>query len=131
VANGKVYVGTQSTFDVYGLLAGAIPFASSPTISPMPGTYTQPQTVSLSDSTAGATIYYTTNGTLPTTSSTAYKGPFQVSSTQTVRAMAVGSGYQQSATTAAAYVLALPVMFNLSPVDDMYGIASDGSVPQI
>jgi hypothetical protein len=130
VANGKVYVGTQSTLDVYGHLSGATPLASEPTISPMPGTYTVPQTVSLSDSTAGATIYYSTNGSTPTTSSNAYKAPFQVASTRTVRAMAVAPGYQQSATAAAAYFLPVPVVIGLSAVDDMYGITSNGSAPQ-
>ncbi|MFT4111118.1 chitobiase/beta-hexosaminidase C-terminal domain-containing protein, partial [Silvibacterium sp.] len=42
--------------------------ASTPSFSPSAGTYTSAQTVTISDSTSGATIYYTTNGTTPTTS---------------------------------------------------------------
>ena len=50
------------------------PIASPPTFSPAGGTYASPQTVTISDASPGATIYYTTNGTAPTTSATIYSG---------------------------------------------------------
>ena len=65
---------------------------STPTFSPAGGTYTSAQSVTISDATSGATIYYTTNGTTPTTSSTAYTGPITVSSTETLEAIAVVTG---------------------------------------
>ena len=46
--------------------------AAAPTLSPAPGTYTTTQSVQLTDTTAGATIYYTTDGSTPTHSSTVY-----------------------------------------------------------
>ena len=52
-----------------------LPTVSTPTFSPAGGTYTSAQSVAISDATSGATIYYTTNGTMPTTSSTEYSGP--------------------------------------------------------
>ena len=48
---------------------------SAPMFSPQGGNYTTPPSVTLSDSTAGAVIYYTTNGTTPTTSSFVYTSP--------------------------------------------------------
>ncbi len=93
--------------------------AATPTFSVTPGTYTTVQTISISDTTPGATIYYTTNGTTPTTSSTPYSGPITVSSSETVQAIAAASGYSTSAVASAAYTInlpaAAPVMGNISP----------------
>ena len=78
--------------------------ATPPTFSPKAGTYTSAQSVSMTDSTTGATIYYTTDGTTPTSSSTLYGGPITVAATQTVKAIAVASGYSNSAVASAAYL---------------------------
>lgn len=79
--------------------------AATPTFSPVAGTYTGTQAVSIACSTSGATIYYTTNGSAPTTSSTVYSGPLTVSVSQTVKAIATASGFTQSAAGSAAYVI--------------------------
>jgi hypothetical protein len=63
--------------------------------------------VSISDTTAGATIYYTTNGTAPTTSATVYTGAITVSASETLEAIATAPGYLQSATASAAYTINL------------------------
>ena len=81
----------------------------APAFSPAPGTYTSSQSVTISDATAGATIYYTTNGSTPTTSSTEYMGAIWQTSTQTLKAIAVMSGYANSPVTTAAYTIA-PVL---------------------
>jgi hypothetical protein len=82
--------------------------ASAPVFSPKAGTYTSAQSVSITDATSGASIYYTTNGTTPTTSSTLYSGPITVASTETIKAMAAASGYSNSAVATAAYTIAGP-----------------------
>jgi hypothetical protein len=82
------------------------PTAATPTFSPVAGTYTSPQSVTISDATAGATIYYTTNGTAPTASSTKYTGAIKVSATETIEAIAVATGTSQSAVATGTYTVA-------------------------
>ena len=78
---------------------------STPAFSPAAGTYTSAQSVTLSDATSGATIYYTTNGTTPTTSSTQYTGPITVSSTETLQAIAAATGDTNSGVASAVYTI--------------------------
>lgn len=75
-----------------GVAASATtPAASvSPTISG-DTTFDDKTTVTLTSSNGG-TIYYTTDGTAPTTASTEYTAAFDVSATTTVRAIAVEAG---------------------------------------
>jgi hypothetical protein len=82
--------------------------AATPVISPTAGTYSATQSVTITDSTAGATIYYTINGTTPTASSTLYSGAISVSATETVEAIAVASGFSNSAVASAIYTISLP-----------------------
>ena len=89
-------------------ISGGTPQASAPTFSPAAGTYASAQSVSISDATSGATIYYTTNGNTPTTSSTQYTGPITVSSTETLQAIAVASGDSNSGVASAAYTIDVP-----------------------
>ena len=79
--------------------------AATPVFSPVAGTYSSTQSVIITDSTPGATIYYTTNGSIPTTSSTRYTGAITVSATETIKAIATASGYSQSAVATAAYTI--------------------------
>ncbi len=81
--------------------------AGTPTFSVAGGTYTSAQTVAISSSTSGASIYYTTNGSTPTTSSTLYTGPITVSTSETLEAIATASGSSASAVASAAYVINL------------------------
>ena len=76
-----------------------------PTLTPAGGTYAGSVTVTMSSSTAGATIYYTTDGSTPTTASTQLSGSsvtFATQGTVTVRAMASKGGlYADSAVSGA------------------------------
>jgi len=78
---------------------------ATPTFSPAGGTYTSTQNVALSCTTTGATIRYTTNGSEPTSSSTVYSSPINVSSTTTIKAKAFKDGWTPSSTASATYTI--------------------------
>ena len=78
---------------------------ATPTFSPAAGTYSEAQTVTISSATTGATIFYTTNGTTPTTSSTMYTGPINVSKTKTVKAISFFPGFAPSSVGSAKYTI--------------------------
>ena len=79
---------------------------ATPTFSPAAGSYSSTQTVSISTtSPAPTTIYYTTDGSTPTTNSPVYGAPFTVSATETVKAYATKSGYFDSNVATAAYTI--------------------------
>ena len=77
--------------------------SARPTFNPPGGSYALPQFVSISDATPGATIYYTTDGSTPTTASSVYSGPILVITRTTIKAMAVAPGWSPSAVETATY----------------------------
>ena len=94
---------------------------ATPTFSPAAGTYGEAQNVSIACSTQGATIYYTTNGNAPTTSSSVYSSPITISQTTTVKAMAVKAGMTNSSVATATYTIQpLPT---ITTIDDLWDFA--------
>jgi uncharacterized repeat protein (TIGR03803 family) len=106
------------------------PTVATPTFSPGASTYTSAQSVTIGDSTSGATIYYSTSGTTPTTSSTKYTAAITVSSTETLEAIAVASGYANSAVASAAYTIQIPAAATpvFSPVAGTYASAQNVTI---
>ena len=90
--------------DVYQL-STVTPTAATPTITPNGGSFTGSQVVTLATTTPGATIFYTTDGSTPTTGSTSYTatGPFTLNASATVRAFAVATGHLDSAAASATF----------------------------
>ncbi|MBQ8171088.1 MAG: chitobiase/beta-hexosaminidase C-terminal domain-containing protein [Oscillospiraceae bacterium] len=76
--------------------------AATPVITPVDGTaFAGAQTVTITCATEGATIYYTTNGSEPTTKSRKYTGPFGITATTTIKAFAVCDKIDDSAVATA------------------------------
>jgi beta-lactam-binding protein with PASTA domain len=76
---------------------------ASPTFNPPAGTYPSAQSVKLTTATAGASIYYTTDGSAPSTLSTLYTVPISVNSSLTIKAIAHEAGMTDSPIVSAAY----------------------------
>jgi Chitobiase/beta-hexosaminidase C-terminal domain len=87
---------------------------ATPVIAPPSGTFEGSQTVTITDSTSGSSIFFClTAGCTPTPSSTQYTGPFSVSTTTTVTAIATSSGASQSAQASATYTEVVAGTVNL------------------
>jgi len=78
---------------------------ATPTFTPGPGTYNAAQTVSISTTTAGATIKFTVDGSTPTAASPTYTGPISVPATRTVKAVATKAGMNNSAVASGTYTI--------------------------
>ena len=114
---------SQNVADLYSLSGAVAPFQptvssapttwnlpivaipATPTFTPAPGTYASGGLVELDDSTPGTTIYYTTDGSTPTTSSAKYTGAISVASTETIQAIATASGNTNSAVGLGTYTI--------------------------
>ena len=84
------------------------PYAAAPTFLLPAGTYSTTQLVGIASSTPGATIYYTIDGSTPTTSSLLYVGPIVVTSNLTLQAVVTAPSYSTSPVASAAYTIAPP-----------------------
>jgi len=103
---------------LFVVLLAAMPFmgcssakkqAATPAFSPAAGTFTTTQSVTITDATPGAAIYYTTDGSTPTTSSTQYTTPITVTTTETIEAIAADLYHSQSTVATATYTYTPPV----------------------
>ncbi|HXB02004.1 MAG TPA: glycoside hydrolase family 88 protein [Opitutaceae bacterium] len=88
------------------LASASITPVSAPTFNPGGGSYSSAQTVTISTTTSGASIRYTTDGSTPSeTAGTLYSGPVSIGSTATLKALAYESGFTDSAVTSATYTI--------------------------
>lgn len=99
-----------------------LPPATAPLFNPAPGLYSHGGLLRISNGVAEAKYYFTTDGTTPTAGSTLYRGPFEVSKSETVKAIAVVPGYRPSGVSAATYFFS-----SLFPPIFSYGTGSYGA----
>ena len=89
------------------LFAATTSSVATPEFSPSSGTYTEAQNVEITCATEGATIYYTTNGDDPTAASTEYSGAIPVSTTTTLKAIAIKGGESSNIASATYTILTI------------------------
>ncbi len=98
--NGLLTLTTNGVTNPAVTLQGSASGANAPVLSLQSGVYATAQTVSISDTTAGAIIHYTTNGSTPTGASPVYTTPLAVTSTERVSAVAIGTDAPSKIVTA-------------------------------
>jgi hypothetical protein len=118
VINGKVFVGAKNALSIFGNSL----FLATPLIAPSGGLFTNSVTVTLSDATPNSTLYYTLDGTTPTTNSLVYTGPFRLTATANVQAIASQRGTANSSPAGAVFTIVPPLYTILAP-----GFRPDGS----
>lgn len=118
--------------DNFSLKVSDVVVVSTPTFTPASGTYTSAQNVTISTSTAGAAIHYTTDGTNPTAASTLYTSPINVNTSMIIKAKAFKTGFDSSAVAYGAYVINLAVaptvVTNAVSQITAYGVILHGDV---
>jgi len=100
----RYFTSGQQAISLYKYVDNSTPTCATPVFSPAAGTYTSAKDVTISTETDGATIYYTTDGNDPTTESSVYSSAIKVSSTTTIKAIAVKDG-ESSAVAEATYTI--------------------------
>ena len=108
-AAGDLYIVDAVASRVREARVSSLPPSSktaTPVFSVPSGDYSGPQTVTVSDSTPGAAIYVTLDGSTPSTAGQGYLGPISVTGGVTVKAIAVAPGYTASQPVSAAYTIA-------------------------
>jgi len=108
---GNLYIADAGSSRIRIAAGAALPptaTTAAPQFTVAAGTYSSPQEITISDSTAGAAIYLTTNGAPPSAVSSGYNGPINVTGNVTIQAIAVAPGHLASAPVTAAYTITSP-----------------------
>jgi uncharacterized repeat protein (TIGR03806 family) len=100
IINGKVIIGAQYAVSIFGNSL----FLATPVIAPAGGLFTNSVTVTISDATPNSTIYYTLDGTTPTTNSLVYASPFVLTTSADVQAIAAQPGAPNSGVAGAGFI---------------------------
>ena len=105
--------------------------AAAPTFQPGASTISTTQTITLTSATENANIYYTTDGSTPTSSSTKYTDPFTLGNSATVKAIAYDSSdANPSAVSSKTYTIdaTAPTLSSTSPTNGSTGRGTSGTI---
>ncbi|HPG59136.1 MAG TPA: chitobiase/beta-hexosaminidase C-terminal domain-containing protein, partial [Candidatus Wallbacteria bacterium] len=106
--------------------------AAIPVFSLNGGEYNATQSVALTSKTEGASIYYTLNGSLPSVANgTLYGGTIEVSSSVTIKAIAVKQGMRDSQVATAEYTITIPELPQVSAPEFKPAAAAYNSTREI
>ena len=125
---------TSTTFSDFITLSIPLQKVAAPTFSPVGGSYSSAQSVTVSCGTAGATVRFTVDGSEPSASSTQYSSAISVGVSMTIKAKAFKSGMTDSDAASATYTIEKPnvdpvASFTFSPSSQEIGkaVSFDGS----
>ena len=109
--NGPITVAASQTLRAIAVASASaaytisLPVATAVEFGPPGGTFSSAQSVTLSTATPSATIFYTTDGSNPTTSSKVFTAPITISTTETIRAFATAPGFGPGPSTSETYTI--------------------------
>jgi hypothetical protein len=100
IVNAKDYTGN---IGIHTAVCGGSPVVALPSFSEPTGLYLSGFNLEIECTTPGSTIYFTTDGTDPSNTSTEYNGPIAITGTTVVKAIAYAIGYSSSSVASATY----------------------------
>jgi hypothetical protein len=115
------------TYTLVNVSASSTPTVDTPTISPNGGSHVGSVQVTLSCTTSGADIRYTTDGNDPTASSTLYSAPFTLTESKTVKARAFKSAMSDSAVASAGFTITAPPKWSRTDAENAIKSHKSGS----
>lgn len=118
VGGVALYIKEKGTYSDYSTTCVQAIDVATPTFSVAGGEYTEAQSVGIGCETAGAAIYYTTDGKEPTNASTLYTGAINVDKSMTIKAIAYADADNYSEVATAEYVVAKAPMITITDFDN-------------
>ena len=103
-AGGNLYIADTNNKEIRKVTSVAASPTATPEIAPASGAITESTKVTITAPVTGSTVYYTTDGSIPTTASTKYSAPFDIDKTSVITAFAAIPGQLSSPATIASYV---------------------------
>ncbi len=115
-----------SYLGAHDFAGGVGEMVAMPTFDPAPGSYEESVSVTISTETAGASIYYTMDGTEPNESSTMYTGAINLTSSTTIKAKAYANDIEPSFIATANYTVINTI--DVSTVAQLRAGLMDGTI---